>query len=912
MRVTWSTEGGRVTTPLLLTKLEVPPAHPNLVSRPRLVRQLDEGLRPGLKLVLVSAPAGFGKTTLLREWAVSADYAVAWLSLDEGDNDPARFWAYFTAALRTVPALGEVDGGRSILQELQPAALASVDTFPIEVFLTSLINEISIANPERFALVLDDYHAIRAQHIHSALTSLIDHLPPPMHLVVAARADPPLPTPRLMGRGQLTEIRQADLRFTLDEATQFLNQMMGLGLKAADVATLTSRTEGWITGLQMAAVSMRGTEDAAGFIRAFTGSDRHVLDYLVEEVLQRQPESVQTFLLRTSILERLSGPLCDAVTGREDGQETLEGLERANLFIVPLDNQRRWYRYHRLFADLLNRRLRRSERDRVNALHQRASEWYEWSGLMPAAIQHALSARDFDRAARLIEQAAEATLMRSEVTTLLNWIEALPDEQVRARPSLCIFHAWGLLLSSRPLDAVEACLENLDADPMPGRVAALRAYVATLRGQTDRAVELGRQALERLPEDDLFLRSIVAMNLGFSHLVDGDITAGARTLHEVARASQETGNVMIAVLALSQVAQCRMTRGELVQAREIFERALELATDEHGGPLPIAGEALTGLGRLAREWNELEAATRYLTQGIELTGQWGAMGTLESYASLARVKQAQGDVQGANEAMQKARQLAEQFDATEIDDHLVALWQARLYILQGNLGQAEQWAEERGLDRDADSAELQEESSFIRYILRDYEQIVLARLRIAQGRPDEALAIIESLPYEAGHRRWRRMAIEIEALRALACQARGDVETALDALERALLLAEPGGYVRIFVDGGPPMARLLYAAAAHEIAPEYVGKLLAAFPGTEAAAPPLELPADMVEPLSEREIQVLRLIAEGLSNREIAQQLVLSLNTVKGHTRSIYGKLGVHSRTQAIARARTFGVLPPH
>jgi len=855
-------------TPLLKTKLYIPPVRPDpstglrtrLVPRPRLIERLNEGLLRKRKLTLISVPAGFGKTTLLSEWVHHLETGffpknlvsglrppVAWLSLDEGDNDVARFMAYLVAALQTI----EANVGAGV-----PSAFQSPQPPPIESLFTSLINEITeIANP--FILVLDDYHLIAAQPVHDALTFLLDHLPPPMHLVIATRADPPLPIARLRGRGQLTELRLTDLRFTSDEAAAFLNQVMGLGLAADDIATLASRTEGWIAGLQMAAVSMRGQEDVAGFIRAFTGSDRYILDYLVEEVLQRQPESVQTFLLQTSILDHLTGALCDAVTGISESasqrgfadlqicrfadlssQEILEHLERNNIFVVPLDNERRWYRYHRLFADLLRQRLQQTQPDLVPTLHRRASEWYEQNSLTAEAIDHALAAGDFEQAARLIEQAAEATLMRSEVATLLRWVESLPDELVHDRPSLCVYHAWALLFGGRPLEAVEARLQDVeeDADLISGRAAPLRALVALYQNQIPRAAELSRRALEQLPQDDVFLRGFATWLLSISHIVDGDIVAARQTLEEIARRSQEAGNVMVAVMVTCNRAELHKRQGQLDKAAALYQQALALAVDGQGQRLPIAGEALMGLGELSREWNDLKAAVRYLTAGIELTRKWAEIGAIDGYISLAHVRQAQGDLEGAQKPLQKAWQLALQFDATEMDDFLVAAHQARLWVVQDNLAAAKRWAEERGLTAEASLAELEErvsDASLRSSRRRTAEYLTLVWVLIAQERCDDALALLE--PLLAIAERWglNERVIKVQILKALACHAQGDIAQALDALERALALAEPEGYVRVFLDEGEPMARLLYRAAARGIAPEYAGRLLAVFEAAE-------------------------------------------------------------------------------
>jgi LuxR family maltose regulon positive regulatory protein len=913
-----------VSTPLLKTKLYIPPPRPELVPRPRLIERLNVGLHR--KLTLISAPAGFGKTTLLSEWIHSL-YSLlpttvfAWISLDEGDNDPARFLAYIVAAVQIVQA----DVGEAAL-----AALQSPQPPPTESVLTALINEIAALpglgghEGRPYILVLDDYHLIRAQPIHDALTFLLDHLPPNLHLVVATRADPPLPIARLRGQGQLTALRQSDLRFTTDEAAAFLNQVMSLNLSPDDLGALEARTEGWVAGLQMAALSMRGRRDVSAFIQAFTGSDRYILDYLAEEVLQCQPESIQTFLLQTSILDRLTGPLCDAVTdlpvltgegqGEGSGQAMLERLERANLFIVPLDNERRWYRYHHLFADLLRQRLHQIQPDLVPALHRRASGWYEHNGLMAAAVNHALFAEDFERAACLIEQAAEPTLMRSEFATFLGWVEALPAEVTRARPLLHAYHTGIQLMNGLPLPVAEARLrEAMEAEPsqtVSGAVATFQTLIAAYRGDTRQSVELSQQALELLAEDNLFLRSLLAGFLGITYLWSGDFATAAKALREAVRIGQQIGNLTFTVLALCHLAELHIMRGQLHEARAFYEQALERAVDDQERPLPIAGVALMGLGYLLRESNDLEAALRHVVEGIELATKWEEMGAFTGYISLACVKQASGDQEAAREAIQKAWQVAMGFEGMELAPVVAGVYQARLWIQQGDHNAALRWAGERGLEERIEAGELEKGSRTLPFLYGALEYMAYAEALIAQGRPDEALAILIPLlqVIEAGG--WTMFAIETLALESLAFQALGDVGQALRCLGGALSLAEPEGFVRVFVDRGQPMARLLYHAAERGIAPEYAGRLLVAFPPVELAPTAPSRPSpEMIEPLSEREREVLLLIAEGLSNREIAQRLFLSLSTVKVHTYNIYGKLGVHSRTQAVAKARALGIL---
>lgn len=938
-----------MTTFLLKTKLYVPPIRPERVPRPRLTRRLSEGVRLGRKLILISAPAGFGKTMLLSEWihaesggrrlATSGDTVAdsspagtgrpsrfAWLSLDESDNDPVRFLTYLVAALQTIDeTIGQ--GVLDVLQSPRPPAR--------EELLTPLVNQID-ALPAGLpaALILDDYHLITAQPVHEIVTFLLDHLPPPprgIHVVISTRADPPLPVARLRERGQLTEVRQADLRFTADEVDEFLNQTMGLALPIQDVATLVSCTEGWIGGLQMAALavqarlSTRGDQEMAGFIASFSGSHEHIVAYLSGEVLDRQPEDVRAFLLQTSVLDRLTGSLCDAVTGQGEGQQTLERLKDANLFIVPMDDERCWYRYHRLFSDLLRQRLERTQPDIVPELHRRASVWYEQraarledSGPIDLAIQHAMSAGDFNRAAGLIEGAAEATLLHSEVATFLGWVAALPDEQVRSRPLLRVFHAGALLLSGHAPNVVEAHLQDADTGVVAGEVAAFRALLAIIQGKWSLSAELSQRALERLPHGSLLLRGLAADSLGMAHMLGGDIEAAFRAFDDAAQVSQKTGNVMSATSALCNLAGLCVAKGQLHRAESIYRRALDLTVYQPRGPgdprrfRPIAGRALMGLGELAREWNDLQTATDLLNQGVELSRQANVIGTLVCYLHLARVRQAQGDLDGADDAIREARQLAVKSSVSGMNDVLVAVNQVRLWLAQGKVELALRWVKERGLDTNAVGSE-----AALVYELREAEYITLARVYIAHGEPDKALQVLEPLLQTAQKRAQARRVIEILVLQAVALSQTSETGSALDKVARALGLAEAEGYVRLFVDEGPPIARLLYQAAERGVTPEYTGWLLAAcgeqqdrLAGGMTARTPAAAQRALLEPLSERELEVLRLIAEGLSNGEIAQRLVISLSTVKGHASNVYGKLAVNNRTQATIRARGLGLLP--
>lgn len=896
----------------VVTKLSIPPLRPahSLVSRPHLLARLDQALTH--RLAFVSAPAGFGKTTLLSEWAHQPHQqdgqpvAVAWLSLDQGDNDTARFLSYLAAALQN--ATGGI--GKEVLVALGPPQ----QPFLPEPVLSGLINELNLL-PYHVALVVDDYHLIDVEPVHQAMAFLLEHLPPRVHLVIASRTWPPLPLARLRARQQLLELDTADLRFSPDEAAAFLNQVMDLRLSSDDVAALEQRTEGWIAGLQLAALSMLGREDVTDFIAAFTGSHRYILDYLVEEVLQRQTPAIQTFLLKTSILNRLTGSLCEAVTGQPDGQGTLTHLEQANLFIVPLDDDRRWYRYHHLFAGLLRHRLRHfplpgGARANVPELHRQASEWYERHGLIAEAMGHALSGADVARAVRLVEPVARTMLSRSEMAILLSWLDVLPEELDRSQTHLSLFHAWALVLTGH-LDVVEP--PDAAQATLPGELAAIRATAAFFRRDFGRAAELTEQALAGLAEDNLFLRAALALNLGVACSWTGDVTRASRAFAQAATISRLAGNLHVTLTALWNQGQLELEQGRLLKTAELYRQALELVEHQRrqGLPLlPAAGGPFVGLGCLLYERNDLAGAEHHLQTGLALAEPGAETAILTvGRIMLSRLRLAQNDVTGAFETIRQAQELARQnndsYWSAQAAAHQARLWlsQARDRAEKHALQQALRWAAASGLVETDSPA-----------YLREVEYLTLARLLLQQGRQQADLPALEAASRllerlrqattEAGR---AGRTLEVLALQALAYHSQNRPEQALTALDQALSLARPEGYQRLFLDEGPAMETLLRRAASRSIAPDYVNKLLAVFATTEPGQQPAA--QALVEPLGERELEILHLVAHGRSNHDIAGELALTVGTVKWHLNNIYGKLNVHSRTQAVAQARRLRLL---
>ncbi len=903
-----------MSAPILTTKLYIPQSRQKVVVRPRLSEQLNETLRR--KLTLLSAPAGFGKTTLLAEWCNQQSAPVAWLSLEESDSTPARFLAYLVAALQTIlPSIGA--GVSAVLQAPQPP--------PTEAILTVLLNEIA-AIPEQFILVLDDYHLIDSVEIDRALPFLIEHLPPQMHLVIATRQDPQLSLAQLRARDELIELRAADLRFTFSEAAEFLNRVMGLNLSAHDIQTLETRTEGWIAGLQLAALSMRGQTDTENFIQSFTGSHRFVLDYLLEQVLLQQTHEIQTFLLHTSILERLCGPLCDAVLGKDEtdvhsdsssfilhpSSLILSHLERANLFLFPLDDERHWYRYHRLFADLLRQRLQQkfagasADTNGIAELHQRASTWYENNDMFVEAFQHAAAANDVERAARLIESGKIPFHFPGVVHTILDWLNALPKHVLDARPALRWRSAALSLIvgiTSGVQEKLQAAEEGMQGTPLTnetrnliGRIATARATLALTRYDVENILLQSRRALEHLDEHNLADRTSAYWTQSIAYFFRGERAAARKAVNNAMALAQISGSNFSLLLATSTSGTLHEIDNELAAALETYQRALQLA----GEPaLAFASDAHLGLARIFYQWNNLDGAQVHGDKSLELSRQYDRVidRYIVSQVFLARLKLAQGDVAGASAILVRAEQDAHAKNFV-MQMPGIAAAQVLVLLAQGNLAAAAQLAQTYN------------------------HPTSRARVFLAQGDASAAFAALEPLRELAESKHWVDEQLKVMALQAVALYTNKEREKSVELLGDALALAESGGIIRLFVDEGEPMRALLedFCSRTHDAKlKNYTEKILAAFPKS-ADTPPSKIEnlsrtdardrnSEMIEPLSERELEILQLIAQGYSNREICERLFLALSTVKGHNRILFDKLQVKNRTEAVTRARALGLI---
>ena len=897
--------------PILATKLWWPTVQANLVPRSRLVHQINHNL--DRKLTLLSAPAGFGKTTLLAEWLTQADDGCAWLSLDAHDNDLPRFLRYLVAALQTVDE-GVGETAVSLLESPEPPD-------PHDI-IASLINEIAGQNG-RFILTLDDYHLIENPAIHDTLTYLLQHQPPQLHLIITSRADPRLPLSRLRVRQQMDEIRAADLRFTNEEAVTFLGQVWGLPLTPEQIAALEARTEGWIAGLHLAALAMQrfsSAQEITTFVNAFTGSHRTILDYLVDEVLHQQPPDVQNFLLQSAILDRLCADLCQALLETDEAPALLAQVEAANLFLIPLDNRSEWFRYHHLFAELLRHRLKQTQPDKPLLLHQRASQWYEQHGLTEEAIRHALAAHDEARAAALVESVRWEMRNRGEIATLRRWLDMLPAAVVESSGPLAVSRAWTLLMVG-DMAGAEAYLERVIAPLLPQapahadwpvEVAVMRGQIALNQRQFHEAVAYCTAAQEKIPADQPRFRGALENILGHAYQMQGRLDLAAQSFTAAAEIATQTHNRFSVLSARAGQARLLELRGRLHEAESMWRAALPLVMDRRERPLPMAGLVQAGLARMYYEWNRLDEAQELAESAVQLAQQF-RLGPIILFGALAlsQIRQARGDCAGAHQVLAQADKTLRQSQMALLKLRFAAA-AARLWLRQGDLAQAAAWADQferqYGLEPAADPGDWFE-----------FEYGLLARVWLAQGKLLETADLLTQLfaPAEAAGRNSQK--IEIMIIQALLAQAQGKRETAVSLLERALTMAEPSGYVRLFVDEGQPLGALLAQVVLRETAVSpYAAQVLANFdapqlapvePGeTETAVPP-HLAQWLAEPLSERETEVLRLVAAGLSNREIGERLVISVYTVKKHVENIHSKLYVNNRTQAVARARDLGLL---
>ena len=895
--------------PLLETKFHAPRRRRGVVARPR----LDERLRHNQPaLTLVSAPAGFGKTTLLAEWVAAASSegpATAWLSLDARDSDPTVFWSYVIAALRTAsPDVGAV--ALDLLRSPQS---------PMDAVVATLLNDLDGMSDE-VVLVLDDYHVIESQELHEAVAFFLERLPPQVHLIIGSRSDPPLPLGRLRARSDLLEIRAADLRFTVEETATYLNEAMGLRLTIEDVSALEARTEGWIAALQLAALSMHGRDDLAEFIASFAGDDRFIVDYLADEVLQRQSDEVRTFLLQTSILSRLTAPLCAAVTGQDGAKPMLELLERANLFLVPLDDRRVWYRYHHLFADVLRARLLDEHPDLVVELHQRACDWYADNGDRPEAIRHAMAAEDFPRAAELIELTVPVIRKTRQEATLRNWLEGLPPNLFEARPVLSI-GLVGARMATGDVEGVETLLDSVERwlEPslevsgrnaaemvvvdhdeflrLPARVAVFRAGLALMAGDIQETIIHAARALEVVVVDDDVSRGAAAALVGLAHWTIGDLETARRRYSEAVATFLQAGFVADVLGCSIGLADIQIAQGRLSDATRTFEFGLTLAS-EHGA-LRGTADMHVGASELLRERNELDAALRHLHASQDLGEHAGLPQNAYRWrVAMARIRQAQGDLAGALSLLEEAERVYDTDFSPAVRP--VAAFKARVQVAQGDATPALRWARDRGLTADDD----------LSYV-REFEHITLARILLANTAGadahqsiEDATSLLDRLLAAAEAGRRAGSAIEILILQALAHQARNDSRTALTTLEQALVRAEADNYVRVFLDEGAQMATLLRTASQHGVAVHHARRLLAALDDRTAAAPRQALISD----LSTRELEVLRLLRSDLSGPDIARELMVSLNTMRTHTKRIFAKLGVKNRREAVRRAEELGL----
>ncbi|MBU9711542.1 LuxR C-terminal-related transcriptional regulator [Evansella tamaricis] len=898
-----------MTTPILVTKLNMPHNPTKLVLRPRLLELMNEGLNR--KLSIISSPAGFGKTTLVTEWITNSKVSVAWLSLDEKDNDITQFITYLVASLRTLKV--------GLFEEFSEA-FQNLKTLGLESVLTLLINEIATVS-ERFMLILDDYHVIQNKLVNDSIIYILNHMPANMHIVMTTREDPPLPITSLRAQNQLIEIRTKDLRFTYSEVLEFINGVMSLNLADKYISILEARTEGWIAGLQLAAISMKRRKDIVGFIESFTGNHSFIADYLLEEVLKQLDPKIQSFLLQTSIVDRLCGSLCDALflDKRTSGQENLEYLHKANLFVIPLDDEQEWYRYHHLFVDFLRKRLTKNysnstsiEGRSVATLHVRASQWFENNGLTSEAIYHALAAKDFQRASILIELSWSTMDKSLQATTWLSWVKKLPDEMIKNRPVLSVGYAWALLDTGemegfeQRLQDAERCLkiasdemkgegdiqdivvfDHEEYSILPATIATARTYYAVVKSDMEATIKYSQEALDFIPEKNNDKKGIISVLLGLAQWAKGELETAYTTI------TKSTVDHRMLIVLLAEI---RVEQGKLYEAMRLYEKGLQTSIKSQGITL---SHYFLGLSKLKHMMGNLGEAKRYLQQSLEEGKNRALPGwRYQWYLQQAQLLESNGEFDKALNNFHEAEKYYIKGPIPDIQP-LYAL-KARTLIKQGNIYQAKECIRENGQS-------IEEEFCY----LEEFKHITLVRIKIASFRQYrkrklfiETIELLESLLLEADRGNRIGKIVEILILQALAYEANDDVESAKVSLKKAINLAEPMGYLQVFVDEGMSIYKLLLEPLVYETNPDFVSRLRLAIEASSSQSAP-----KLLEPLSERELKVLKLIAEGLSNQEIGDRLFLALSTVKGYNQNIFGKLQVKRRTEAVGRARELGLL---
>lgn len=877
---------------LLKTKLHAPPTRTGFVSRDRLLCQLDETAGGGV--VLVSAPAGFGKTSLLTDWLHACGGTSAWLTVDVDDNDPSRFLDYLTAAIRvSLPSTGPSISDEEIREGAH------------ERVLPRLLNAIEASDSPRFVLVLDDYHLISNRTVHRCVEYVAEHLPPRAVLVISTRADPPFSLTVLRAGGSLQEVRARALRFDFGEAEQFFSQAPSPLLTHAQLGSLHARTEGWAAGMQMAAVSMAGLTEASAFIRSFAASNRYVLDYLLHEVLSHQSKALQRFLLTTSILDPLCSRLCEYLTDDHDSQAHLEELERRNVFISPLDSECVWYHYHRLFADLLQRRLADTDAEELRRLHLRAGEWYESEGMLAKALRHYGSAGSRQTVVRLIENQGEQLLANGELGAFVECLSLLPETAPKQRPLLKIYFACALLVSGESMQRIEELIGPSVFEEVPpgleGEHAALSALLCAFKADAREGTRWCRIASDRLGAHRVFLRGIVQRVATLLTYTDsGDVDSAIEEMRANLAIERHTGSTMTTVTSFCELGDLYATAGRLRQAEAAYREGLDYASERENLDTPISGLPLIGLGNLMRERGELRNAEETLVDGLSRAAQLSSFGCLEGQIALARTRRALGDDVGAAEAIETARRIAERFDATDLDDLFVELHAARFLIQDGDLRGAERIV---GGVRDRPSVRRDD----LTYLIRELLSLIDVRLLIASDQPERAAESLERLTAQADSLGRQGSRIEMLTLEAVAHDCSGETDLAAGALAKAVQLASGEGYVRVFLDEGPRIPALLETLEPAGAEAEYIQRVLGGMPrethptGSESLA--------QAALLTNRELQVIQLLSDGLTNQEIADRLFISVRTVKWHTVHIYEKLRVGNRTQAVARARVMGIL---